>query len=146
MQLPHGVRRRRGPSVPDRKPVARAASVPRSHRGYWPQGRRFNPAGFSFGFGCGKLLTLAFRPLCSRRRWPQKPGSPSPFELSLQVERNNAHNPNSGGHDPAPGTDFNAHRVLKVLNGAAGISASVGSSDVCLYVPMCRSSCHSSTS
>jgi type IV secretion system protein TrbB len=52
----------------------------------------------------------------------------------------------TGGRDPAPSTDFNAHRVLKVLNGAAGISASVGSSDVCLYVPMCRSSCHSSTS
>jgi len=30
--------------------------------------RRLNPAVFSFDFGCGKLLTLAFRPMRSRRR------------------------------------------------------------------------------
>jgi hypothetical protein len=49
-----------------------------------------------------------------RHRRPQKSGSQPLFEVSLQVERNNAHNPGLRVRDPAPVTDLNAHRVLKV--------------------------------
>jgi hypothetical protein len=73
--------------------------VPRSPRRSRPQARRSDPAAFSFGFGgYRKLLTLAFRPmrLMRRHRRPQKSGGPSLFELSLQVQRDNAHNPDSG--------------------------------------------------
>ena len=87
----------------------------RSHHRCRPQGRRFDPAGFSFGFGvCGKGVTVAFRPMGLRhRRRPRKSGGPPPFELSLQVERNNAHSAFSV-HEPAPVTDPNVCRALKV--------------------------------
>jgi len=67
-----------------------------------PQARSSNRAGCSFGFGCGKLWTPAFRSMRSRRRLPQKSGSPPLFELSLNVERNDAHKPNSRVSDPVP--------------------------------------------
>src|ERR1700724_2156245 len=72
--------------------------VGRSHRRCRPQARRFNPAGFSFGFGgLGKLLLLLR--LALGRRWrsrPTKSGGPPLFEPSLKVQGYKAHNRNSG--------------------------------------------------
>jgi hypothetical protein len=76
----------------------RGASVPRSNRRYRPQARRFNPAGFSFGFGgFGKLLLLLRMAL--GRRWrsqPTKSCGPPLFEPSLKVQWYTAHSRNSG--------------------------------------------------
>jgi hypothetical protein len=83
----------------------RGASVPRSHCRCRPQARRFNPAGFSFGFGrFGKLLLLLLRLALGRRWWsrPTKSGSPPLFEPSLKVAGYNAHNLNSGFRGPTP--------------------------------------------
>ena len=86
-----------------------------SHRQRQTSNPPTQPGGFFFGFGgYSKLLTLAFGPMRLRRhRRPQKSGSQPLFELSLQVERNNAHNPGLRVRDPAPVTDLNAHCVLK---------------------------------
>jgi hypothetical protein len=76
----------------------RGASIPRSHRLCRPQAHRFNPAGFSIGFGgFGKLLLLL--KLALGRRWrsrPTKSGGPPLFEPSLKVEGYKAHHRNSG--------------------------------------------------
>lgn len=81
------------------------------------------PGEFSFDLGCGNLPTSDFRPLrLRRRRRRQKSGSPPLFELSLQVERNNAHTELRASRS-APGMEFNARRVLKVLKAAVEIAA-----------------------
>jgi hypothetical protein len=58
--------------------------------------RRFTPAGFPFAFaGRDRLLTLAFKEmLLGPARW--KSGCPPLLEPSLKVERDTAHNRNSG--------------------------------------------------
>ncbi len=100
----------------------RGASVPRSRRRCRSHARRFNPAGFSFGFGgCGKLLLLR---LALRRRWrnlPRKSGGPPLFALSLKVERNIAHNRAPGSLSCPGATTLNAHRPLKVLQRRASM-------------------------
>ena len=96
--------------------LGRGASDPRSHWRCRPQARRFNPAGFSFGFGrFGKLLLL-LRLAWGRRWWsrPTKSGGPPLFEPSLKVQGYNAHNRNSGFAAPLQCDDLNAHRVRKV--------------------------------
>lgn len=73
------------------------ASVPRSrgrcgHRAYC-----FSPAGFSFGF-CGRGNLGPFRPLFLCSDWllrAEKPRGPSPFESSLDVQRDGGHRKNS---------------------------------------------------
>jgi hypothetical protein len=64
----------------------------RSHRWYRSQARRFNPAGFSFGFG-GRgdplMLLLPFKAMLFARA--RKSGRPPPLEPSLKVQRDIAH-------------------------------------------------------
>jgi hypothetical protein len=76
------------------------ASVPRSHRWGKPETRRLNPVGFSFArVGRGDLLALFFRPMFSRcDRWNRSGESSGPplFAPSLKIERDIAHNQNSG--------------------------------------------------
>src|SRR5258706_4184885 len=77
------------------------------------QGRRVDPAGFSFAFsGRGEVLTLPFKamPLGHAR----KPRGPPLFEPSFKVPRDNAHN-QSSGFAAAPGfKGLNACGPLKV--------------------------------
>ena len=101
-------------------------SVPRSHCWYRPQARRFNPAGFSFGFGgFGKLLLLLR--LALGRRWrsrPTKSGGPPPLEPSLKVQGDIAHNQSSGFAVAPRVKGLNAHGPLKVRQSGYTPSAS----------------------
>jgi hypothetical protein len=99
-------------------------SVPRSHPRCRPQARRFNPAGFSFGFGgFGKrllLLLLLLLRLALGRRWrsrPTKSGAPPLLAPSFKVQGDIAHNRNSGFAVLPQCDDLNAHRVRKVPAG-----------------------------
>jgi hypothetical protein len=96
--------------------AVRCALLSRAHTvGNGASSPPLQPGGFFFWIWGRQATDSGFQAdALWRRRRPQKSGSPPLFELSLQIERNNAHNPNSGGRDPAPGADFNTHRVLKV--------------------------------
>jgi hypothetical protein len=65
-----------------------------------PQIRAFNPAGLSFGFDRrGKRFRLVFGAMPFRRRWqnwPRQSGGPPLFELSFKLQRDGAHDPDSG--------------------------------------------------
>ena len=78
--------------------VSAGSSAPRSTTRF--QARRPSPAGFPFGFGGrAKWLTVLFTLALSgrgRRRLPRKSGGPTLFAPSFEVQRDRAHDRNSG--------------------------------------------------
>jgi hypothetical protein len=75
-------------------------SVPRSHHCGRPEARRLIPVGFSFALaGRARQLILPFKLMLlgrGRRIRSQESGGPPPFEPSLKVEGDTAHNQTSG--------------------------------------------------
>ena len=98
------------------------ASAPAlTHRCYRSQARHFSPAGFSFAVvGRGELLLPFKAMLLSERTRGLKSGGPPLLTPSFKVQRNTAHNRNSGFAILALCDDLNAHRARKVLRGISG--------------------------
>jgi hypothetical protein len=96
---------------------ARGVLVPRSHR-LLLSSPLAQLGGFFLRFvGLGKSLVWPLRLLLiRRRRWDKarKSGGPTPFELSLKVQRDFAHNPPSGFEVLPRCCDLNVHEPRKV--------------------------------
>jgi hypothetical protein len=104
--------------------------VGRSHRRCRPQARRFNPAGFPFGFGgFGKLLLLRLASGRHKRSRSTKSGGPPPLEPSLKIQGDIAHYQSSGFAVAPRVKGLNAHGPLKVpskMASALGADAEMG--------------------